>query len=48
MNFDDCICAHAEGLPSVFVPKLSYALDLELVCFDAVVLQAARDRNKTH
>ena len=35
MNFDDCICAHAFS----FVPKLSYALDSELVCFDAVVFQ---------
>ena len=25
---------------SVFVPKFSYALDSELVCFDAVVFQA--------
>ena len=24
---------------SVFVPKFSYALDSELVCFDAVVFQ---------
>ena len=37
MNFDDCICAHAEY--SVFVPKLSYALNSELFCFDAVVFQ---------
>ena len=41
MNFDNCICAHAEKDYSVFsfVPKLSYALDSELVCFDAVVFQ---------